>query len=68
MNIEPKKNANYPKYAVALAAIASAAILTGCRTAGVVETGGDVPVPIYEDDADTAEQTVFAGDEMGVPT
>ena len=45
MKIEPRKTAKLPKYAAALAAIASAAVLTGCRTAGEVATDGTAPDP-----------------------
>lgn len=64
MKIEPKKNAKHPKYAAALATIASAALLTGC--VGKVEIQGGGPVPIYEDDAGTAEQILSVGDETEV--
>ena len=45
MKIEPRKTAKLPKYAAALAALASAAVLTGCRTAGEVATDGTAPDP-----------------------
>lgn len=54
MKIEPKKNAKSPQYAAVLAAIASAAILTGCQTAGEVAIDGTAPDP------NIAEQTVPA--------
>lgn len=54
MKIEPKQHAKYPKYAAALAAVASAAILTGCQTAGEVVVDGTAPAP------NIAEQTVDA--------
>lgn len=54
MKIEPKQNAKRPHYAMALAAIASAALLTGCQTAGEVALDGTAPAP------EIAEQTVPA--------
>lgn len=64
MKIEPKQNAKRPHYAAALAAIASAAVLTGCQAGGVT-IKGDAPVPIYEGDADTAEQIAPAPRQNG---
>lgn len=65
MKIEPKQSAKRPHYAAALAAIASAAVLTGCQACRVEIEGGS-PVPIYEDDADTAEQIAPRSDRTGV--
>ena len=45
MKLEPIKKAKLPRYAAALAALASAAVLTGCRTAGEVATDGTAPDP-----------------------
>ena len=45
MKLEPVQRKKLPKYAAALAAITSAAILTGCRTAGEVATEGTAPDP-----------------------
>lgn len=52
MKIEPKQSAKRPRYAAALAAIASAALLTGCQSDGEVALDGTAP--------EIAEQTVPA--------
>ena len=48
MEIKPQKTARRPMYAAALAAAASAAVLTGCGTAGDVTIAGDGPTPVAQ--------------------
>lgn len=60
MEIQPLRSHHLPRYAAALAAVVTAGMLTGCRTAGEVATAGDSPVPntsyhdIVELDGDVA--------------
>lgn len=49
MKITPIKKKNLPKYAAALAAVASATLLTGCHTAGEVATENNVSNPDIEE-------------------
>lgn len=55
MKIEPKQNAKRPKYAAALAALAAAALLTGCQNTKDVQIAGLIDV--VEDAADAAGQS-----------
>lgn len=57
MKIDPKQSAKRPKYAAALAAITSAAMLTGCGRGGNVELTGLMPA--------IEEQSVPAADPAG---
>lgn len=58
MKIEPKQNAKRPKYAAALAALAAATLLTGCRNEKSVQIAGLIPV--VEDTSDAGAQTAPA--------
>ena len=60
MKLQPIKNAKLPKYAAALAAIVSGAVLTAC---GKTQLGGDVPVPIQESRPE--ENVEYNGDIWG---
>lgn len=45
MEIQPLRSHHLPRYAAALAAVVTAGMLTGCRTAGEVATEGTAPDP-----------------------
>ena len=49
MEIKPVKNYQIPKFALALAAVAVAGTMTGCRTSGEVATEGVAPQPVETD-------------------
>lgn len=45
MEIRPLRSHHLPRYAAALAAVVTAGMLTGCRTAGEIATEGTAPDP-----------------------
>ena len=50
MKIEPQKTNKIPKYAAALASLASAAMLTACQPSGeMVVTDSAAPAPVIDD-------------------